>query len=75
MFLKQEKPNDDFEGTKFGSKGKLLLHILLFQNILKKQKISTDELYNVHCVHIPYVFTSCQFWPILGKKGSLHFFL
>ena len=26
--------------------------------------MSTDELYSIHCVHIPSIFTSCQFWPI-----------
>ena len=31
----------------------------------------------VHCVHIPStrIFTSCQFWPIKGKKSPFrHFF-
>ena len=36
-----------------------------------KTENNADEFYSEHCVHIPFIFTSCQFWPIQGKTVSL----
>ena len=37
---------------------------------IKTTKMSADELYSVYCVHIPSIFASCQFWPILPNFGQ-----
>ena len=34
-------------------------------------QISTDYLYIVYCLHIPSIFTGCQFLPILRPNRSL----
>ena len=46
-------------------------HSPLYEHYTDKnnKKNSSDELYIVHCVHIPSIFTSCQYWPIEGKTG------
>ena len=40
------------------------IHLYEHYKKTKKTRSSTDELYSVHCVHIPSILTSCQFWPI-----------
>ena len=57
---------------------KYIKRIFLYMNIIQiktRKKNSTDELYSVHCVHIPSIFTSCKtcsFTFFIHRLPSVH---